>query len=842
MHAWHTLSREELFRLLETDEGGLQKQEAAKRLSEYGANELSFDGEAFWKKIVEPFRSIFVAVLGFAAVVSLFSHETINAVIIGAVLLINALIFYVQQYATHRVLRTLTKKAEQQVTVVRGGHHVTIPVRELVPGDILLLAEGQQIPADVHVLHDDNVQVDESALTGESLPLEKQAGILAEDTPLYARHNLMFRGTYVVSGTAITVVVETGMQTEFGAIAHLAATRDVKSPVQEKIDKTVAILIRVTAVVAIVVFLLALIRGIPISEALTFAMTVAVSMVPEGLPIALTITIVFGMRRMAKKKALVRSFRAIEDIGLLTTIATDKTGTLTKNKLSVVEAWELHAKTSVLPALAHAVGDIDEATDPLDKAFIAYIHAKKYKATGILQQTYPFEQAMRMSGAAWNTGKATSTLLLSIKGAPEHVLRQSTLSKTERHEAESKMHHYASQGYRVIAVATLQLKDKPEKLEGIAKQKLQFVGFVACADELRPEAKPAIIAAQKAGIMVRLITGDHYETAFNIARTLNIADSRSQIIGGHDLPADDDKLAAAIKDKTVFARVLPNDKFRILKALQKHEIVAMTGDGVNDVPALASAHVGIAMGSGSDIAKDASDMVLLDNNFASTIKGVNEGRIVYNNIRRMLFYLLATTLGEVLTMILALLIGLPLPVTAVMILWVNLVTDTALVIPLGLEPPEGDEMKHKPRRPNEPILTAAYVVRIVLVGVTMAAVTLGTFNYLLTHGYSELYAQSLAFMVLIAVQWANALNARSERASIFRRVKVINGKMAVGLSLAIILQMLVMFGPLRGLFDIQAISFQHFAISVTIGITSIIAVSEVHKYIVRRMHRTRAHN
>ncbi len=840
MRAWHTVPNEELYHLLETSEGGLQKQEAAKRLAEYGANELSFDAQSLWKRIIEPFKTIFVAVLSVAAVISIMTGKPLSAYIIGAVLIINAVIAYIQDYATTRVLRALKKTAEQKATVLRGGEQLEIPVRELVPGDIMLLSEGQQVPADIRILHEDNIQADESALTGESLPLAKSAGVLAEDTPLYGRHNMLFRGTYVVSGTAQAMVVETGMQTEFGAIAHLTSQREVKSPVQQKIDKTITMLLRVTAVVAVLVLALSLVRGIDIGYALTFAMTVAVSMVPEGLPIALTVTVVFGMRRMAKKKALVRSFRAIEDIGLLTTIATDKTGTLTKNKLSVIDSWEYTKREPVLPVLAHAIGDHEAISDPLDKAFFEYVKAKKERTSGILQQMYPFEQGVRMSGAAWATGKGTGKLLLSVKGAPEHILRQSHLSARERHDAESHMHRFAAEGYRVIAVATLELKRLPEKLEDLVGHKFRFVGFVACADELRPEAKGAIAAAQRAGITIRLITGDHYETAFNIARMLNIAEHRNQIVSGHDLPENDDELAELVKTKTVFARVLPNDKFRILKALQKTEIAAMTGDGVNDVPALSNAHVGIAMGSGSDIAKDAADMVLLDNNFASTIKAINEGRTVYNNIRRMLFYLLSTTLGAVLTLISALIIGLPLPVTAVMILWVNLVTDTALVIPLGLEPPEGDQMKQKPRKPDEPMLTAAYIVRMIIVGITMAVATLGTFAYFLDQGYSELYAQTVAFLVLIVVQWANAWNARSERQSLLTRAKVLNKPMILGLTIAFVLQLLVMFGPLGALFDIQPVALVHLAIPVVVSMIAIILVVEIHKYFVRRMHRHRA--
>jgi len=839
MRAWHTLPKQELYKLLETGDHGLQKQEAAKRFAEYGPNELDFAGKSLLKKIIEPFASIFVAVLAAAALISLFTHEQLNAVIIGAVLVINACVFWVQEYTTSRVLRALRRTAEQHVTVVRGGKHIEIPARELVPGDILLLGEGQQVPADARVLHDDNMQIDESALTGESLPLEKQAGVLPDETPLYGRRNMVFRGTYVISGTAELLVVETGMQTEFGAIAHLAAQRDVKSPVREKIDRTISILIRVTGVVALLVFFLTWLRGISFEEGLIFAMTVGVSMVPEGLPIALTVTVVFGMRHMAKKNALVRSFRAIEDIGLLTTIATDKTGTLTKNKLSVVDTWELESKDPTLPVLAKAIGDTEGISDPLDKAFAEFVAKKKQRSTGLLLQTFPFEQAIRMSGAAWASGKGAKDIVLSIKGAPEHIIRQSKLTTEQKHTVESKLHQYAANGYRVIGVATLKVSKYTEKLEETIPGKLDFVGFVACADELRPEAKGAIAEAHKAGIRVCLITGDHYETAFNIAHTLNLAESRSQVISGHDLPEDDDKLIEVVKDKTVFARVLPDDKFRILKALQANGVVSMTGDGVNDVPALSNAHVGVAMGSGSDIAKDAADMVLLDNNFATIIKGIAEGRKTYNNIRRMLFYLLATTLGEVLTMIAALLIGLPLPVTAVMILWVNLVTDTALVIPLGLEPAEGDEMTYPPRKPGSPILTPAYLVRIVIVGVIMAGGTLGSFAWLLHEGYSEAYAMTIAFMTLIVVQWANALNARSNRQSLFKRIRVRNTPMVIGLTLAITLQMLVMFGPLGGLFGIEPVAIKHILIS---GITIVIAVIgavEIQKYFLRRTHLRR---
>lgn len=830
MRSWHTLNKNELFKVLEANEQGLQKNEVAKRLAEYGRNELSFDTDSLWKKLAEPFRSIFVAVLSVAAIISFFTKESLGTYIIVVVLAINALIFYVQQYMTARVLRALKKTAEQRVTALRSGERIQIVVQDIVPGDILILSEGQQVPADVRVIHDDNVQVDESALTGESMPLYKQINVLPDETPLYNRHNMMFRGTYIVAGAATVLVVETGMQTEFGAIAHLAAGRDVKSPLQIKIDHTVTILIRATAVISMSVLLLSLARGIDLAYSLVFATAVAVSMVPEGLPIALTVTIVFGMRRMAKKKALVRSFRAIEDTGLITTIATDKTGTLTKNKLKVIDSWQAKESLSVLTILSYAIGDAKDAIDPLDKAFAKYVNENKHTNIGTLQITYPFEQAISMSGAAWRTKEGK--LLVCVKGAPEHILRLSKLSKAQHHNAESKLHHFASEGYRVIAVAELVVLRHPEKLEEVLNHKLTFVGFIACADELRSEAKEAISQAHKAGISVRLITGDHFETAFNIARSLKIADNRSQVVAGQDLPENDDELAELVQTKTVFARILPNDKYRILKALQISEIVAMTGDGVNDVPAISNAHIGIAMGSGSDIAKDASDMVLLDNNFMTVIKAIEEGRVVYNNVRRMLCYLLSANLGTVGVLIVALLIGVPLPLTAVMILWVNLVTDTSLVIPLGLEHPEGDEMKYQPRNPSEKLLTSMYLTRIIIVALSMCFITLGTYLYFLGK-YGQLYASTVAFMVLIALHWANALNARSSRSSIFRRDRKINITLFVGIFFAGVAQSLVMFGPLGYLFEIQPVAIVHLAVPVIFSMVTLVAIVESHKLIVR---------
>jgi len=367
----------------------------------------------------------------------------------------------------------------------------------------------------------------------------------------------------------------------------------------------------------------------------------------------------------------------------------------------------------------------------------------------------------------------------------------------------------------------------------IGKNDIEFIGFLAFADELRSEAKNAIRAAHKAGISVRLITGDHYETAFNIGKQLGLATHINQVMQGVDLPKSMPALVETIKDKTVFARILPEDKFRILKALKQTEITAMTGDGVNDVPALANAHVGIAMGSGSDIAKDAGGIVLLDDNFATIIKAIAEGRKIFDNIRRMLFYLLSTSLGEVLTMVGALLFGLPLPITAIQILWINLVTDTAMVLPLGLEPEEDDHMKRPPRKPKDPLMSRMLLSRIAIIGLTMAVVTLITVSILVKQGYETSYIQTVAFMMLIVAQWMNAFNARSEFKSSFSRIKKVNYGLIVGLAIASVLQVLVMFGPLREVFDVQTVPLSTLLISSGLMAMTILIVSELHKFIIK---------
>ena len=833
MQLWHTLNLAEVFHTLGSSEAGLNIDQANHRLSQYGYNELPDKKSTFWKKLLEPFKSIFIILLLAAATISFISGKKLDGTIILVIIAINMAIYYSQQQATSRVIKSLKKHSEQIVPVLRDGQIVNIASRLLVPGDVIILSEGQKLPADARLIHQDNLYIDESALTGESLPVKKAVSTLSAHKRLYERDNMVFSGTYVLSGSGRAMVTTTGSHTEFGAIAKLAIRPEPKSPMQQKIDSIVAKLIKILAVLALVVFGLSLARGIELNEALRFVLSFSVSAIPEDLPIAMTIVFVLGMRRMAKYNTLVRSTDAIENLGLITVVAVDKTGTLTKNQLEIAAAWTPSKDVNLSQVSYLALGDenvlepFDRAIEPFDRAIKRF--AQKDSSTSLIKK-YPFNQQQRASGALWDHDDKKT---LYLKGAPEHLLNLCRLSGTDTDGAENQLRSLVAKGFRVIALASADTDSALENLENLQGLPWKLLGLLAFADELRPESKPAIAAAQAAGVSIKMITGDHFDTAFHIGQLLNISPHKDQVVQGSELPATEEELEPYVKQKTVFARILPKQKFNILSALKRSEITAMTGDGVNDVPALVNANVGIAMAAGSDLAKDASDITLLDNNFASIVRAISEGRIIYDNIRKMLFYLLATTLGEVLTIIGALAVGLPLPVTAIMILWVNLVTDTALVIPLGLEPPEAGHMNRPPRHPKAPILDRLILTRIVLVGIAMSASILGVFAFLVHAGYSHEYAQTIAFAMLVFAQWVNAFNARSERHTLIKRLFSPNYKLLVGLALAATAQALVMFGPLQDIFGVQSVDSGHLLAGLAITGTAVYLTVEIHKFVSR---------
>lgn len=821
---------------LESTEQGLTRQEAAVRLKKFGVNKLRIKGRPFWHVVLEPFIDLFVLVLLAAAVLSFLTGHVLDAVIIAVIIAINAVIFYVQSWSTSRVLRALKQQEVQTVHVYRDGEVVELDSSLLVPGDVVSLSEGEKVPADGRVLSVDEVKVDESQLTGESLPVEKSEDELPEDTPIYEQVNMLFDGSFVLSGRVTYVVTATGESSEFGKLAALATPSHIDtSPAQKKINKLTTQLIVVTTIVSVLVFGLALLRGVDVLEALRFVMSLTVSAVPEGLPVAIAVVLVLGMRQLARYKALVRSMRAVENIGIVTTIATDKTGTLTQNKLAVKSLWEPYETDSEVDWLKLSVNDVEMTqADPLDMALIDYVKKQKVTWADELEfvDQFPFDQELAMSGSIWRTGQGRYHL--ALKGAPEKVIVASCHDDETRRLASEALSDFTKQGYRVIGLAKVPDAEViPENLAEANGWTMQFIGLVAIADELRPEAKKAIKEAQAAGISVRMITGDHADTAYAIGKELGLAKNRSEVLDCRTIDTQDDEIfASTVAETTVFARVLPQVKHRIVGVLKKHEVAAMTGDGVNDVPALTHATIGIAMGSGSQIAKEAADIVLVDDNFATIIKGVAGGRVIFDNIRRMLYFLLSTNLGEILTMVIALLVGLPLPVVAVQILWINLVTDTAFGIPLGLEPAEDDVMKRPPRSPKQPILEHGMLARIGFVGSSVAIVTLAQFA-VFYEMFGLAYAQTIAFTVLVVAQWANALSARSESRSFMTRLRVRNMPFVVGFVFAIASQIFVLYGPLASVFHVVPIHWEVLVLTGGVGFILVLVASEVAKRLFR---------
>ncbi|PID32699.1 hypothetical protein CR956_01100, partial [Candidatus Saccharibacteria bacterium] len=757
---------------LDTDESGLSDQEVSRRLDINGPNQIKIKGVPLWRKLAEPFMDVFSAVLIGAVIMSVWHHDYIDAIIIAAIILASAIIYYVQSFSAERVLRSLKSNSKQLVDVVRAGQTQTIDKKDLVPGDIIILTEGNKIPADARLIKTSSLRIDESQLTGESLPIDKHINKITQKVPVYKRSNMVFQGSFVIGGSGYAVVVRTGNRTEFGKIAELSSTPNTASPVQKKIDSLITKIIFITIAISVVALLLSLYQGMSLYESLRFVIALAVGAVPEGLPIAISVVLVLGMRRMASKKTLVRTMRSIETLGTITTIATDKTGTLTENKLSVKSLWhDLSSQKTLLNSMRNSLNLSGEKThDPLDTAIKSYLVDDKKLSVDINPaDSFPFNQKLSMSGSGFYHGEK---FRLYIKGAPEKIVENSNLSEAEREKVYAKLHDYTSKGYRVLAFAWQEQPGPVKSLSAALDSKpLEFVGLIAVADSLRKQAKQAIAQATSAGVTVRMITGDHFETAYHIGKQLGLASDRSQVFDCSQLDKlSDQELEDTIDKIRVFSRVIPKDKHRLLSVLKKHNITAMTGDGVNDVPALTNAHVGIAMGSGTSIAKDAGDIILVDDNFKTIVDAIREGRIIFTNIKLMVAYLLSTNAGEVILNIGALMAGAPIPLLPVQLLWVNLVTDTSMVIPLGLEPGDRDIMKQRPFPPKAPLLARFMIARTVIIAFVVGGLTLGMYMYFLNSRGVE-YARTIAFMTIVVIQWSNALVMRSDHQSVWQLIK-----------------------------------------------------------------------
>jgi Ca2+-transporting ATPase len=951
---WHAMEAEDACARLEVDAAvGLSEAAAKERLAQFGANELAEKGGTpAWVLFLRQFKSPLIYVLLAAAGISLFIGELKDASVIFGVLLVNAIVGFFQEGRAERSMAALKKLAAPRSRVRRGEKILAVPSRELVPGDVLILASGDRVAADARVIEAAALITLEGALTGESTGVSKKVEALGADAALADRKNMVFAGTTVAAGRGEAVVVATGMRTELGKIAALVQeAAHTMSPLQRRLQS----LGRLTIVAVLgtmgAVFGLGLWRGLEVREMMMVAISQAVSAIPEGLPVAVTVALAVGMQRMAKHRAIIRKLAAVETLGSATVICTDKTGTLTKNEMSVtriflVDAafevtgvgyepkgefrrmgeWENgrvgggaenvpHSTSNIQrstagsseskdpsthqlinPSLrsllevgalcndAHLLAPTEKETwriegDPTEGALVvaaakAGIDLKRLRHEQPREWEIPFDPIYRLMATAHRHAHLAEGLRVCVKGAPEAVLNlcrevrgadgDVSLNEAMKQKIADAQKAMASDGLRVLgfAEATVRAEELGETFESL-RGKLTFLGLMGQIDPPRAEVKGAVALCRSAGIRTVMVTGDHLLTGTAIARQLGIADERSTAIDGATLNRmSDAELDAAMDDVAVFGRVAPEHKLRIVESFQrKGQVVAMTGDGVNDAPALTKADIGVAMGvTGTDVAKEASAMVITDDNFATIVNAVESGRVIFSNIRKVVYYLFSTSAAEIVALTTALVAGVALPLRAVQILWVNLVTSGALTVNLVMEGAEGDEMRRPPVKRGAHILTRATFARAALLVPVMGFGTIGLYGWALATGMNleiEIFsadfwralampreameagvharAQTMAFTVLCAFQWFNGLNARSHLRSIFQVGLFTNKFVLMGVGAAAALQVMVVHAPfMQKLF--HTVPLSDWALIVAVS-SSVLWADELRKLFLRRVRR-----
>jgi Ca2+-transporting ATPase len=882
----HELTVAEVVSALATDaERGLSSQEARSRRAAVGPNELdSAPPIPAWRRFVAQFKDVLVLLLLVATAVSVatwwYEHSEplpYEAIAIFAIVLLNATMGFVQEARAGAAVAALRAMSADKATVVRDGQRERIPATELVPGDVLLIEEGDTIPADARIVHSSALHTAEAALTGESLPVSKDAEVIAGDAALGDRSNMVFNGTSASYGRATAVVTATGMRTEMGRIAGmLSAAPAPSTPLQRELDRTGRVLGVVVIGIAIVMIATIIfvedIHGVSATlEVLILGVALAVAAVPEGLPAIVTAILSLGVQRMARRKAIVRHLAAVETLGSASVIASDKTGTLTRNEMTVrtvvVASGRIEFTGSGYAPEGEArregggaiegplLAELDRALTAADRASNAVIAeqngrwivhgdptegallvAARKAGVGVESldgrfprvQEIPFTSERKLMTTIHRDLHRESRMVAFTKGAPDVLLGRCSremvgeepqpLTPQRRLDIQRAIDAMADEALRTLGVAIRRIPDdagEPARLaaDPSLEENLVFAGLIGMIDPPRDEARTAVERARRAGVRPIMITGDHPRTAAVIARELGIARDARAMTGAELDRTSDAELARLVNDLSVFARVNPEHKLRIVKALQgEGAIVAMTGDGVNDAPALKTADIGVAMGvTGTDVSKQAADIVLADDNFATIVAAVEEGRAIFGNIRKCLRYLLSSNIGEVLTMFFGVLLarplGLPtqpgtivLPLLATQILWINLVTDGAPALALGVDPTDASAMMRPPRPRAERVITSQMWSSILIVGTTMAAATLFTLDLSLPGGLVEAHdnlahAQTMAFTTLVLAQLVNVFNARSERRSAFAQLFA-NRWLWVAVLASVALQALVLYVPL----------------------------------------------
>ncbi|ODS35949.1 ATPase [Candidatus Altiarchaeales archaeon WOR_SM1_SCG] len=882
--SWYQLDVSEIFKNLKTSEKGLTDREAEDRLIHYGLNKLAKGVDISKIHILlNQFKNPLIYILIIAAVVTFILQEYIDMGVILAVVIINAIIGYVQEFKAEESARALRKMLVPKARVIRNDREEEINSEELVPGDIVLLTSGSVVPADIRLFRTVELKIEEAMLTGESIPAEKSTPLIKQDnlTP-GDQKNMVFMGTIVLSGRGRGIVVETGSKTVLGKIAReVKEIGFVKTPLQEKFDnfaKTIGIIVLAASSL---LFLMGIMMGESVKEMFMTAVAAAVATIPEGLPIVVTVAMAIGVGRMARRNAIIRKLPAVETLGSTTVICSDKTGTLTKNEMTVRLIYDgqhtyevtgsgyepkgelLHEKLPIRPmelenlrqvlriGLLCNESDVYEENgfykvegDPTEGALIvaamkAGLNPVEERKDYLQLSILPFESER---GYMATLHKHKDKKFIFVKGSPERVLDMcadclidAELKKKEVIQAADT---YAKEGLRVLAMG---YKEVPIEMEEITHKDVEsgiiYAGLQGMIDPPRTEAIKAVEGCKRAGIRVIMITGDHAATAVAIAKKIGIGGDDPKVLRGKELEAmSDEELFDSVKEVSVYARVSPQHKLRIVQNLMKHgEIVAVTGDGVNDAPALKAAHIGIAMGrTGTDVAKETSDMILTDDNFATIFAAVEEGRVIYDNIRKVTFFLIPTGIAAILSIIMTLVMGLPIPYVAAQLLWINLVTNGLQDVALAFEPKEKDVINRPPRNPKERIMSRVLIERTIIVGLLISLGVVYNFTSALNGGASIEQARTVAVTTMVFFQFFQAWNSRSEKQSVFSISPTSNPFLFYSMIAAFFAQLAVIYVPaFQWIFRTEALTAIEWVKILAVSATVIVVV-EIDKWVRRK--------
>lgn len=840
---WHTSGISELYQTLDSSSSGLSGREAEIRLSKFGENTITdHKKKTIWHIIYHQISDFMILILIIAAIISGIAGDLADSIIILAIIIINAFIGFLQEYRAEKAMESLKNMSGSHALVLRDSQPVTINTAELVPGDILCLEAGNVIPADIRFIEVHSLKVDESALTGESENTDKTDEILKDEIlPLGDQSNMGFKGTFITSGHGTAIIVSTGMKTELGHIASLIQGADNTTPLQKRLAAFGKRLSLIILIICSVIFIAGLLRGEELTKILLIAISLAVAAIPEALPTLVTISLALGAKKLVRQHVLIRKLPAVETLGSVTYICTDKTGTLTMNKMKVMQTFEseivpstpiAEEKNNLLLAIALNNDAIKSENgtwlgESTELALIEYALNKGYNPLSLKEEfprvaEIPFDSGRKCMSTFHRTPNG---IIMITKGAVDILLKKLESSEAAgAPETESKTNSMSSSGYRVLGYAYRMFQEVPEQL--IADQlesNLRMIGFAGMFDPPREEAKLAIAQCKEAGIIPVMITGDHQLTASAIAKELGIISSGNEItLTGNELSAkNDDEFDSIVEKVRVYARVDPEQKLRIIHALQRrNNFVAMTGDGVNDAPALTNADIGIAMGiNGTEVSKEAAHMILLDDNFATIVKAIRHGRRIFDNILKFIKYIMTGNSGEIWAISLAPFLGLPIPLLAIHILWINLITDGLPGLALASEPAESNIMKRPPYDPSRNIFRGSLVWHILLVGLLMGIVTLAVQAWAIQNNNPN--GQTMAFSVLCFSQLGHVMAIRSNRQSIFKVGVFSNKPMTMALIATVSLQLLIIYVPfLNPVFKTQALSLKE--LMITLAASSIV--------------------